>query len=48
MGVLIIKILMTPFAIIELYCKTIVAIIMWDRRPMESDCLFDMLWKKRK
>ena len=48
MGILILKILMTPFAAIEGWCKIMVAFIMWDKRPMEAEWLFDILWKKRK
>lgn len=48
MGILILKILLTPIAALEGWCKTIVALIMWDKRPMESKWLIDILWKKRK
>ena len=48
MGILILKIIMTLFAAIEGWCKVVVALIMWDKRPMESEWLFDVLWKKRK
>jgi len=48
MGILILKILMTPFALIEAWCRIIVAFMMWDKRPMESEWLIDVLWKKRK
>ena len=39
---------MTPFALIEAWCRIIVAFMMWDKRPMESEWLIDVLWKKRK
>lgn len=48
MGMLILKILMIPFAAIEGWCKITVALVMWDRRPLESEWLYDVLWGKRK
>ena len=48
MGILILKILMTPIAFLEAWCKIMVAFIMWDKKPIEAEWLMDILWDKRK
>jgi hypothetical protein len=48
MGIFILKMLLIPFAAIEMWCRIIVALIMWDKRPMQGEFLFDILYKKRK
>ena len=47
MLVLIMKIIVTPFAIIEQWCKVLTALLIWDKRPLESELLFDIIWKKK-
>ena len=48
MGILLLKIILTPIALLEVWCKVIVAFMMWDKRPMTGEWLLDILWKKSK
>jgi hypothetical protein len=46
MGMLIIKILLLPIAAIEVYCKLIAALVLWDSRPFDSELIYDIMFKK--
>ena len=48
MGMFIIKILLSPLAVIEMWINIITALILWDTRPMEREWLFDIIWRKPK
>lgn len=45
MLIILVKILLTPFALLEIYCKAFVALMMWDKKPFEED-LFSYLWDR--
>jgi hypothetical protein len=48
MGILILKILMTPVAALDMLTRMVYGFMMWDARPLEQDTLLDMLWKNKK
>ena len=46
MLILLTKIIVTPFAIVEGVCRTFTAFLLWDERPMKGEWLMDIIWKK--
>ena len=48
MLILIIKIILTPLAMIANMCNTLVAFLMWDKRGMDDALrLYEIIWTKK-
>jgi len=48
MLILIIKIILTPFAMIASVCNAFVALMLWDKRGMDdTDRLYKIIWTKK-
>jgi hypothetical protein len=48
MGMFIIRILLTPLAVIDMWVNVVTAMVLWDKAPIEREWLSDVIWKKFK
>ena len=46
--IFVLKIIATLFAVIELWCRVINALILWDKTFIIEENSLDFIWKKRK
>ena len=48
MLILIAKVIVTPLGVLEVWCRALSALLMWDSKMMHDTPLLDRIWKTKK